>query len=488
MTKQPVLTDFPLAVFATAKRRHQATIREARQSSIRDSLSGYSQVFGDVLPPEFLSSIDSTKRQRHFGQRPVFWAWLAQILEGNTSCSHAVSLVQSWARSAQLTVPASDTSAYCQARQRIDTSFLKAIHQRTLTHLQTGVNAKDRWRGLQLKAIDGTNCQLPDTTANQERFPQPSGQKLGCGFPVLAGVGLVDLSHGGIIDFSSSPWSMHDSTTAPQLLHHLEPDDLLLADRAFCSYELIANIVEKQGAHCLMRLHQARHRRLDWRKGKRLSPVERLITWHKPQQPLGSTLTREEWECLPKRLTLRHIKLGYENRAGDKSELVLVTDLLDPIAYPVEELADLYLARWQIELTFRDLKTTMRLERLEVKSPELAEKTVLMIQIAYNLLRLLMQKAAAEEGLKVHRLSVRSCLDCLIHRQHLFRGLSHRSRKRRETFDHLIEDLATRRINYRPYRQEPRATKRRPKTYQLLTKPRGEFKEIPHRESYRKSA
>lgn len=89
MKKQPYLTDFPLTVFATARRRLQATIRKASAIITRSSLSGYAVLFEDILPSDFLTSIDPTTRQRSFGHLPVFWAWLAQILEANASCQKA---------------------------------------------------------------------------------------------------------------------------------------------------------------------------------------------------------------------------------------------------------------------------------------------------------------------------------------------------------------------------------------------------------------
>ena len=331
--------------------------------------------------------------------------------------------MQTWTREHDLPVPSSDTSGYCQARQRMDLGFLREIHERVLSQLDSAIVEKDQWRVLTLKAIDGTSCQLADTPANQEVFPQPKSQKPGCGFPVFDGVGLVNLSHGGIETFVSSPGTTHDAKTAPHLLKALNARELLLAERAFSSYEIIATITHHQRAHCLMRLHQSRHGILDWRKGRRLSKNERLVTWKKGRKPPKSTLTPDEWGALPETLTLRLIKLGYENRAEERSEIVLVTDLLDTILYPADELSDLYHERWKIDFTFRDLKTTMKLEKLEMKSPAMAEKTALMMQIEYNLLRLLMQKAAHQINEPIFVLGLSACRDGLNHRQHLFRGL-----------------------------------------------------------------
>jgi hypothetical protein len=103
--QQPVLANFPSHVFATAQRKFQAGMRRLRESLAGQSLSGYSVMFADVLPADFLKRIDPTRRNRHFGHIPVFWAWLAQVLEGNASCSKAIGFVQSWCRVQGLPVP-----------------------------------------------------------------------------------------------------------------------------------------------------------------------------------------------------------------------------------------------------------------------------------------------------------------------------------------------------------------------------------------------
>ena len=83
MKKQPYLTDFPLHIFGLIQRKKQAAIRVAREKITRDSLSGYAVLFEHILGSDFLSKIDQTKRQRSYGNIPIFWAWLAQILDQN---------------------------------------------------------------------------------------------------------------------------------------------------------------------------------------------------------------------------------------------------------------------------------------------------------------------------------------------------------------------------------------------------------------------
>lgn len=487
MTKQPFLTDFPLVVFATAKRRLQAAIRRTSAIITRRSLSGYAVLFEDMLPGEFLASIDPTERQRSFGHIPVFWAWLAQILEANASCQKAVGLIQSWCRASKLPVPSSDTSSYCKARGRLRLSFLQQIHQRVIAHLHSRIGSRDQWNGFTLKAMDGSSVQLMDTDKNQLLYPQPSVQKPGCGFPTMGIVGLLNLGHGGWEHIETCPHTQHDTKAAATLATHLSEGDLLLADRAFCSYELIVRC-RKQGAHILMRLHHARDKALDWRKGRKIGSNQRIVTWQRPQRPHGTSLTREQWEALPETMELRLIRFHYENRAGKKAELIVVTTLLDAQQHPGEDLADLYARRWDIELKLRDLKTTLGMESFEVKSPDMAHKTLWMSVIAYNLIRSLMQKAAAEAGEPVWHISFKGVLDLVVSSHESLRICAGKPCKRKAAVSQIISICSTKRIDIRPFRREPRAVKRRPKPYQLLTEHRSTFIEIHHRGRYRKSA
>ena len=475
-------------MYGKAKRSAQELIRRIRLKALRGSFSGYGMLFEDVLPAEFLVENDKTKRNRHFGAIPVFWAWLGQILEQNASCSRGLSLVQAWCTGAGLEPPTGDTSSYCQARMRVPDEFLQKILSRVQDVQRRAMRPEDRWNGLVLKAFDGTSVKLMDTEENQEVYPQPSSQAEGCGFPVMGIVGLLNMSNGSWEAFTTGTWKLHDARAAQRLLGFVEEGDLILADRAFCSYELFTRI-QARGAECLMRLHQARHRKLDWRKGKKVSPFERLITWHKPvKQSKASELSAEEWDALPETITVRYIKMGYEDRAGEKQMMVVVSTLLDPEKHDGIELIDLYARRWEIEVKFRDVKTTLGMEEFAVRSPAMAHKTLLMMMISYNLLRSLMQRSATLADKPLVEMSFKGALDTLSTMHPLFRGLGAQHRKRARLREEVIATCATKILDIRPFRQEPRAIKRRPKPFQYLTAPRHVFREIHHKEQYRKVA
>lgn len=488
MPNQPVLTGFPCTVFATAKRRLLSAMRRRRLSAIRDSICGYALLFEPFLAPSFVRRIDPTRRNRHFGHIPVLWAWVAQILDANASCSKALNHIQAWYRAAGLPAPTGGTGGYCQARGRMCLRFLDAVLGRACESLSRRVRPGDLWRGHVVKAIDGSSVHLIDTAPNQEAFPQPGAQAPGCGFPTMGIVGILNLCHGGWEGIASCPHTAHDSTLAGRLLKHVGEGEILLGDRAFCTYE-IAALLRRKGAHAVMRLHQARHAKLDWRKGRRLGPIERLVQWVKPAaQPAGSKLPPGEWDALPGRLTLRYIKLGYEDRGGCKRALVVVTTLLDAEAYEALEVAGLYGRRWDIEVKLRDIKTTLGMERFEVRSPEMAERTLRVMMVAVNLLRGLMQEAAAEARVPLWHISFAGVLGqaaashggCLLHRGQPRNMARHRKE--------IIAACATKILDIRPSRHEPRAVKRRPKNYPLLTKPRHIFREAPHRGKPRRAA
>jgi hypothetical protein len=487
VTKQPVLPNFPPTFIATSKRSLQALIRSRRSALVAHSISGYDSCFESVLPSGWLAHIDPSIRHRSFGAIPVFWTWLSQIFENNASCAKGVSRVQAWYEAANLPVPSGGTSAYCRARQRLSPAFLDQIHRKVLDVTRQRTRLEDRWNGLTLKAIDGSSVQLLDTEANQRAYPQPSAQSPGCGFPVMGIHGLLNLSNGTWEAIDVSDFREGDAKMALKMTGHLREGDLLLGDRAYCSYPLICSALE-QGAEVLFRLHGSRHRKLDWRRGKHLSKHARQVVWKKPFYQEASPLTRVEWSALPETITVRLIKMKSEDRTGQLRNLVVATTLLDVERYDETELFELYARRWEIEVRFRDLKTSLGMDLLRARSPEMARKTIQILAIAYNLIRAVMQAVATVQESPLKEVGFRSILDRLITFRSRFRELRRTVRQSRGFFDDFINICARQKLQIRPHRSEPRALKRRPKNYALLTETRGLFEEKPHRSRHRKSA
>ena len=161
---------------------------------------------------------------------------------------------------------------------------------------------------------------------------------------------------------------------------------------------------------------------------------------------------------------------------GYRSQTILVaTTLLDPVAYPLEDVVALYGDRWTVELRLREIKTTLKMDVLRCKSEDAIRKEILMHLLAYNLIRALLWQASVTHGRPLHRLSFAGAvqrLDVMAPYLWLFAG----TRRATRLYALLLEWIARDMLPYRPGRIEPRAVKRRPKAYDRLDRPRSELR------------
>ena len=450
------------------------------------SISDLGNLFCDILPVEDMEAANTfgpgKRRRRIFPQVIVFWAWASQLLEFNASCNKALTLIQKWYLNAGLKVPKFDSSNYCRARVRLSDEFLGAVDSRIERYAEARVEGWHYWYGHRLKAIDGTSVRLMDTAENQAEYPQPSGQKPGCGFPVMGIVGVLDLGRGSIDGYVDCKQSEHDANGAWRLRNEFSPGDVVIADRAFCSYELMATLLQND-VQSVMRLHQKR--KVDWRRGKKIDRDSRLVTWKKPSRPGKSGITTEEWRALPDTLTVRVVRVRAKGRDKKMRTMYIATTLTDE-EYPTEEIAMLYAERWKIEVKFRDIKTTMQLEEFRVRTPEMARKTLRMVRIVYNLIKVRQAEAIRGEAVCLDELAFKDTLNLINEFRSGFAGLSDRPRLLARELAKLEDRIAERTLKIRPGRSEPRAVKLRPKPYQYMTAPRREFTEIFHRSHYEK--
>ncbi|MBV9997953.1 MAG: IS4 family transposase [Verrucomicrobia bacterium] len=467
----PILPGFQALLLGQAARRARPQVPPAVLQA--KSLSQLRALFGLLIPDSRWQGLPRgpSGRQRLFTPLITFWAFLSQVLSADSACRTAVRKVQAWWIRQGGGPMSANTSAYCQARARLPEATLEAIHQQLAGGMESELPDPHWWRGHQVKVVEGTTCSMPDTAQNQEAYPQPSGQKADCGFPMLKLVGLFSLATGALLHAVHGPVRVHDVQLFRQLWHHLAPGDVLVADRGFCSFGLLATL-QQRGVDGLMRLHQAR--RVNWRRGQRLGKADRQLAWTKPRG-CPRTLSAEQFAALPDTLTVRQARVKVTLKGFRPRSLVLVTTLLDPVAYPAEALAGLYLQRWQVELHFRELKTLMRLDVLRCRSPQMIGKELLMHFIAYNLVRAVMLQAALQHQVALSRLSFKGTLDALQAFAAVLQGGGLSVRQQAALESELLRLIASDPVRARPDRVEPRAKKRRPKNYQLLTKPRHQF-------------
>lgn len=447
----------------------------------QQSLCHLEMLFGSFLPPALLAQADDgpNSRERVFTVRRTFFGFLYQVLNPACSCRQVVRQIQALFALHQAGRVDEATGAYCQARDRLPWDILPRLRCAAAAQAEKALKL---WRGFCVKVVDGTTVSLPDTPKNQLAYPQPRAQKPGCGFPLLKLVGIFSLTTGALLDYAKGNKHQHELSLLQKILDHFKPNDLVVADRGFSTFTLLALLLAR-GVHSLFRLHQARPG--DLRKGKRLGKEDRLLTWHKPAQR-PTYLPKKIWKAIPEQLAVRVLRFNLHVPGFRVRSVTLVTTLLDPKAYPAEELAALYARRWRVELWFRDIKTSMGMEVLRCKSPKMVHKELEMFFIAYNLLRCLMAEASCRYDVGMEWLSFKGTADAT--RQFATAIAQARSRRRQKhLIDQLVEVIARDQLPDRPGRCEPRAVKRRPKPYPLLNRPRHKFKTIPHRNRYWKN-
>src|SRR5258706_11003172 len=444
------------------------------------------KLFAKLLPAGLLAQADegANSRERLYSLRGTFWAFLWQALNPGASCREAARQIQAlFCLAGGRTVDAG-TSAYCQARARLPLGVLERARQAAAGHAQKLLPEKlGLWRGWRPKVLDGTTVSLADTAKNQAAYPQSASQKPGCGFPLLRLVGLFGLSTGALLGYAKGNKHLAELPLLFRLRQWFQSGDLLLADRGFASYVVLA-LLELLGVACLFRLHQARPH--DLRRGIRLGKKDRLWVWSKPQQK-PRYLPKSLWRRVPEELVVRVLQMQLRLSGFRTQSVTLVTTLSDPKAYPALELAELYLRRWRIELWWRHLKTTMGMEVLRCQTPAMVHKELEMRLIAYNFIRCLIAESAALHDRPVEQISFKGSVDTV--RQYSPLVAQARSRKKQSRLiQQLLETLALDLVPQRKGRREPRAVKRRPKPYPLLTQPRHLFREIPHQSKYRRNA
>lgn len=467
---------FPLfrSRLAALGRRALHPVRQATLAQLQEHLR-------DFLPAPLLSSEEEgpNSRDRIFSLRLTFECFLWQLLKPKTSCREVVRQVQALFRLHHQGPVDEGDSAYVQARQRLPRERLERALRATAGAADRRAGPGGQLQGRPVKVVDGSSTQLPDTPENQARYPHPSVQKSGCGFPLLKFVVLFSLSSGAVLNALMGSLHHQDLRLLRRLWDQLKKGDILLGDRAFGEYTTLAGL-SAQGVDVMARLHQAR--KVDFRKARRLSRNDGLFVWRKGVRQ-SDILSATEWFGLPAQITVRIIRFTAALRGFRHRRITLVTTLLDPMLYPAQELAALYARRWKIELCLRDLKTTMGMEQLRCKTPDMAEKELLAYLVAYNLIRCVMAEAVARYPVDLERVSFKGSIDAL--RQYSDAIAQARNRKmRRQLWEDLLLNLVRDLLRCRPNRTEPRAVKRRPKPYPLLNQPRHRFVEISHRNRY----
>jgi hypothetical protein len=227
-------------------------------------------------------------------------------------------------------------------------------------------------------------------------------------------------------------------------------------------------LARQRGAEVVTRLHQ--RRQADFRTGRRLGREDHVVEWARPARP--AWMDEATYASLPPALAVRELRVRVGQPGFRTRVLVVVTTLLDPAEAPRSDVEVLYRLRWLAELDLRTLKQTLQMDVLRCKTPALVHKEVWAHLLACNLVRRVMARAAQEAKLLPVQLSFKAAMQAV----NAFTGVAWQAgaKELEEVWQRLRAVLASQRVGYQPNRYEPRARKRRPKEYPLLTVPRDE--------------
>jgi hypothetical protein len=431
--------------------------------------------FADHLPAaqirQAVRDAGGVFRERIFTPAVTLWTFLSQVLDPDHSCRQAVARLLAWRTAVGLPPCSADTGAYCKARGRLPEEALANLTRQTGRRLLDQAEPHWLWKGRRVQVVDGTGLSMPDTPKNQKEYPQSSKIPAGVGFPLMRLVVVFSLTVGTVLDAAMGRFK-GKGTGELSLFRRIdgiiEPGDVLLGDRLYSDFWDVAR-AKRRGADVVMRLHAGRTP--VWFRGRGHSTTNRRVWWRKPPRP--AWMSEEEYASLPEWLQLRAVRVEVRQRGFRTQRLVLVTTLLDAEEVTREDLAELYRRRWQAELYLRSLKTTLQMDILRGKTPEMVRREVWAHLLVYNVVRTLMAQAARAAQVRPDELSFTGALQTVNAFLPNLRSAPTAEEVTRLCLG-MLGAIAQHRVGNRPDRYEPRAVKRRPKKFPRLREPRAE--------------
>lgn len=377
-----------------------------------------------------------------------------------------------------------EDGAYCRAKARLPLGEFRKALSATALAADRLVPASTLLRGRPVKVVDGSTLTMSDTPNNKAAYPPLQCPKPNqpC-FPILRLVVFFSLLSGAITALAEGSLAVSELGLFGSLLSQLATGDIVLGDRGFGCFPLIALLREVLQVDFIGRTT----RRVDGRRRvKKLGRNDWLVHWTK-SSCASPWLTAEQRASLPAQMTLRAVKGGCFQKGYRVRQVTVVTTLLDPELYPAQEILRAYCLRWRLEMCLDDLKTTLQMEMLRGKSPAMVRKEALVRLISHNLIRCTAAQSAREHGVALDRISFKGTLDSMRHFTEAMARTCSR-KKKAKLWAELLQGMANDLVPKRPGRREPRAVKRKKNKYPTLNKPRHKFQDHPKRNQRRSNA
>jgi hypothetical protein len=400
----------------------------------------------------------------------TLWAFLSQCLSASKSCLAAVARVMVLRLALGLPTCSAGSGAYCKARPKLIETLLRRLT------LQVGSAVEDqapdgwRWKSRRVFLADGCEASMPDTAANQKEYPQLKSQKKGLGFPRLRLVVVLAFATACLVGGAIGPCKGKGTCETELfrgLLDRFQSGDVVVADRFYCTWWLIA-LMQDRGIDACFRLHHLRH--YDFTKGQQLGKGDHVVRWAKPVRP--DWMDEKMYHGLPAFLEVREVHVVVSHPGYRVRQFVAATTLTDASRYTAADVADLYHKRWHVELDIRAIKQTLGMDILSCKTPKMIRCEVWAHLLAYNLVRKVLAQAALAGQVMPRQLSFAGAVQILDAFRWLLVCISAADVPRMVAA--LLVAVGTHRVGNRPGRVEPRENKRRRNPKHLLMKTRAE--------------
>jgi len=436
--------------------------------------------FADLLPAQLLTQLLHQQNvvfyDRIYPPLITLAMMLSQCQDADPSQRQAVARLIAHRVAQGEPACSSKTGAYSKARQRLPEKILAELTQHTGKQLMTQAPADWSWHGRHVKIVDGSTASMPDTAVNQEEYPQMTCQKPGIGFPILRFLVIFSLAVGSVLDAAFCPYKGKQTSELAlfrRLHDRIDEGDVVLGDRHFCSFFEVADL-QQRGADVVLRMHQKR--KTDFRKGVQIGRCDHLVIWKRPARP--NWMDEETYRQFPDELVMRELRIHIKakGRKVRTRTITIATTLCNHEEYSKADMGDLYRRRWDAELNLRSLKTVLQMDVLRGKTPEMVRKEIWAHLLAYNLIRKVMAQAAQGFDVKPWTISFKATLQTL--KAFALPLLTCAQNKLPEMIEELLLAIARHAVGNRPGRIEPRALKRRPKPYDLLTQPREKARKV----------
>jgi hypothetical protein len=441
------------------------TLEEVRARFARDQGLPFAGALTEASILEVLNEHGVRYRDRLFSPATTIWGFLSQVLSDDHSCRDAVSRILAHRAASGLEPCSPNTASYCDARTRLPTAVLRTLAKRTAQQLQETLPEGWKWNGRDVFIADGSHVSMPDTPENQASYPQPVVQQPGIGFPLARLAVLLSLATGACHDLAIAPYAGKGTgeTTLLRLMYaSLSPGDVVVADALFDNY-FLAFELRQRGVDLVARVQAERvgSRTVESR------PDGDVIAWRRPNKPHG--MKGAQYRTYPESLTMRQVSVDARGKDNRAEQFKVITTILEP-SIDGGQVGDLYERRWDGEVDIRSIKSTMKMDILRCKTPEMVRKEIWAHLLAYNLLRTVMAVAANENDVEPRQISFKGAKQALTAFAPKLEGA--RPEERASLVDAMLVAVGCHRVGDRPGRWEPRARKRRPKPSKRLNQPR----------------